>query len=260
MFARAARAPQSSSALETQIQRSSSSFVKRFCPTSPLSSFPFRLSFRHIQLQQVYYKIRTIGHHCWTAFTKGPTMTKRSILIINPNTTTSMTDNLRPLIDSLGFSEVHPPLAPRLLTKQAHVNDVVDHVLHLLHRPLRRTLHQQRARCRDLHRSLPPCSKVKLRTVRRLLGMLLLPPPPRRRAPKPPARATPAQQARRRHFRSEHSLLPPTAYPTGREIRDREYRQAMGGHPRRRHDIPLRPFGCSAVCALRGDGDDGSEC
>lgn len=34
------------------------------------------------------------------------TKSKRSILIINPNTTQAMTDGLRPLVDSLGFNDV----------------------------------------------------------------------------------------------------------------------------------------------------------
>ena len=35
----------------------------------------------------------------------------RSILIINPNATTSMTDGLRPLVDALHFKDVVPPPA-----------------------------------------------------------------------------------------------------------------------------------------------------
>lgn len=35
-------------------------------------------------------------------------MAHLSLLVINPNTTTSMTDALKPLVTSLGYSDVSP--------------------------------------------------------------------------------------------------------------------------------------------------------
>lgn len=39
---------------------------------------------------------------------------KRSVLVINPNTTKAMTDGLKPLVNSLGYPEVRHVSAPFL--------------------------------------------------------------------------------------------------------------------------------------------------
>lgn len=74
------------------------------------SSHHHHLPISHLESRMQHYTIdkdSTI-HMCLSM-----SHPKKSILIINPNSTISMTNGLKPLVDTLGFTEVRPPSSPQ---------------------------------------------------------------------------------------------------------------------------------------------------